>query len=73
MSDYLQIIDEIDQIDRLLLQKYRVKNFTENLDGARLEFYHPESEDFQEIHIGTANARKYASVKVFEQVYKTFI
>lgn len=73
MSAYLQTIDEIDQIDRLLLQKYCMKTFTENLDGAKIEFYHQESNDSKELHIGSADARKFASVKVFEQVYKTLI
>lgn len=72
MSDYLQTISEIGKIDTLL-QNYRMKNFTENLDGAMIEFENPDNKELQELQIGTADARKYASVKVFEQVYKTFI
>ncbi|WP_102692304.1 hypothetical protein [Rummeliibacillus pycnus] len=73
MSDFLQAVSEINKIDELLLQQYQMKKITENLEGALIEFKKFNHPEIQELHIGTADARKYASVKVFEQVYKTFI
>lgn len=73
MSDFLKTVSEIKKIDDLLLQQYRMKKITENLDGTLIEFKNHNNQDSQALHIGTSDARKYASVKVFEQVFKTFI
>lgn len=70
MSDYLQIAAEIEEIDRLLEQQYQFKSIVENLDGAYIELENIEKDDCVSIHISTADARKYFSMKVFEQMYE---
>lgn len=70
MSDYLQMVAEIEEIDRLLDQKYQIKSMIENLDGSYIELENIEKGDCINIRISTADARKYLSMKVFEQVHK---
>ena len=65
MSDYQQFLQERDQIDFLLQKGYKIKKVTENLSGAIVDF--EKSEDTETLHILTAEARKYLSVKVIQQ------
>ena len=68
MSEYVQVAAEIAQLDALLNQQYLIESVTENLDGAQvvLEF----ENHLTELSITTAEARKYLSVKLQEQISK---
>lgn len=70
MSDYQQMVLEIKEIDRLLNQKYQIKSIVENLDGAYIKLVNAEKDDYVNVRISTADARKYLSMKVFEQMHK---
>lgn len=65
MSDYQQFLKEQDQIDFLLEKGYKIKKVTENLSGAFVDF--EKGENFDTLHIETAEGRKYFSVKVIQQ------
>ena len=70
MSEYQQFLQEREQIDFLIDKGYKIKNITENLNGAVVEFEKVESSDeksFETLHIQTPNARKYFSVKLIQQ------
>ncbi|WP_050615050.1 hypothetical protein [Bacillus testis] len=70
MSDYQQFLKEKKQIDHLLSQGFSIRYITENLSGAFLEFHRAVedgSAEMKSLHITTADARKYFSVKYMEQ------
>jgi hypothetical protein len=68
MSDYQQFLQERDRIDFLIQKGYKIKCITENLSGAFVEFENLQNENSKEtLHILTAEARKYFSVKVIQQ------
>ena len=68
MSDYQQFLQERDRIDFLLQKEYKIKSIIENLSGAFVEFeYHQDEIRTETLHILTADARKYFSVKLMQQ------
>lgn len=68
MSEYVQVASEIAQLDKLLNSQYMIDSITENLDGAQvvLEFENHQTE----LNITTAEARKYLTAKLQEQLNK---
>ena len=70
MSEYQQFLQEREQIDFLIDKGYKIKNITENLNGAIVEFEKIENnkeKSFETLQIQTPNARKYFSVKLIQQ------
>ncbi|MCM3760107.1 hypothetical protein M3212_04800 [Alkalihalobacillus oceani] len=66
MSAYAEFIEEKKKIDELLAKGYEITNVNENLSGAFVEFQLPNDalqhpEKSKELHILTADARKYFS------------
>ncbi|GKU83486.1 hypothetical protein [Niallia sp. NCCP-28] len=66
MSDYQQFLQERDQIDFYLQKGYYMKNIIEDLNGTTVEFSNKENNSAI-VHLTTANARKYFSVKLIEE------
>lgn len=66
MSDYKQFLQERDRIDYLYQKGYKITNVVENLNGAYVQFEKNEEEK-EILHIHTADARKYFSVKLIQQ------
>ncbi|ADC49864.1 hypothetical protein BpOF4_09040 [Alkalihalophilus pseudofirmus OF4] len=77
MSDYQEYLAERDEIDYLIQQGYVIKGVTENLSGAFVEFELPAQsmsrgqQQYERLHIKTADARKYFSVLLLKQAQKT--
>ncbi|HWI47130.1 MAG TPA: hypothetical protein VNU45_02760 [Rummeliibacillus sp.] len=68
MSEYVQVAAEIAQLDAFLNNQYLIESIIENLDGAQVVL---EFENYQtDLCITTAEARKYLSVKLQEQLSK---
>lgn len=71
MSEYQQFLQERDRIDILLLKGFKIKNITENLSGAFVEFEkrknHGGECDNETLHITTPEARKYFSIILIKQ------
>ncbi|MDT8860909.1 hypothetical protein N0O92_11770 [Alkalihalobacillus sp. MEB130] len=70
MSDYQQFLTERENIDLLLEKGYEITNVTENLSGAFVDFSKgkkQEEVDFIQLHIKTADARKYFATKMMEK------
>ena len=70
MSEYLQFLNERDQIDLLMQKGYRMKRVTETLNGDLVEFESCENQEENKretLLITTPNARKYFSVKLLKQ------
>ncbi|MFB6468787.1 hypothetical protein ACE38V_18680 [Cytobacillus sp. Hz8] len=71
MKEYQQYLQERDKIDYFIQKGYRIKMITENLSGAFVEFekreINQENSVSEILHILTADARKYFSVKLMEQ------
>nr|WP_263326572.1 hypothetical protein [Neobacillus sp. Marseille-Q6967] len=67
MSEYQQFLNERDRIDFLIQKGYRIQRVHEHLDGATVEFLHPEKNVKETLLIGTANARKYFSSMLIKQ------
>ncbi|MBD1382486.1 hypothetical protein [Metabacillus arenae] len=69
MSEYNQFLQERERIDFLLQKGYKIKNITENLSGAFVEFEKIEEphEENETLHILTPDARKYFSVVLIKQ------
>ncbi|MDF0725485.1 hypothetical protein PY093_02010 [Cytobacillus sp. S13-E01] len=65
MSDYQEFLQERDRIDFLLQKGYTIKNITENLSGAFVDF--EKGDKIETLHILTADARKYFSVALINQ------
>lgn len=68
MSEYQVVEKEIQQIDELLAENYLFKSIEENLEGAFVTFVNIESNEERLLHIKMADARKYFSSKLFEQL-----
>ncbi|GAE26121.1 hypothetical protein JCM9140_2150 [Halalkalibacter wakoensis JCM 9140] len=69
MSDYQQFIDEKEKIDLLFERGYEIKRVIENLSGAFVDFSQVISgkeNDFIQLHIKTAEARKYFVTKMIQ-------
>ncbi|PLS16810.1 hypothetical protein CVD28_17230 [Bacillus sp. M6-12] len=62
MSDYQEYLAEREQIDILINQGYQIERVTENLSGAFVDFKSKNPEDHKQVHIKTADGRKYFSV-----------
>ena len=68
MSSYREFAEEKEKIDSLKRKGYQIRNVTESLDGAVVEFEHRENrEERQKLLLETADARKYVSSIVFEE------
>ena len=70
MSEHQQFLREREHIDFLIDKGYKIKNITENLYGALVEFEKVENNDeksLETLQIQTPNARKYFSVKLIQQ------
>ncbi|NRD79640.1 hypothetical protein HPT25_19960 [Bacillus sp. BRMEA1] len=61
MSEYKEFLEERDKIDFLIQKGYRISAVREHLNGATVEFFHPNKNLTETLHFGTANARKYFS------------
>ena len=68
MSEYQYVEKEIQQIDELLAENYIFKSIQENLEGAFVTFINVESKEERLLHIKMADARKYFSSKLLEQL-----
>lgn len=68
MSEYQFVEKEIHQIVELLAENYLFKSIEENLEGAFVTFVNIESNEERLLHIKMADARKYFSSKLFEQL-----
>lgn len=66
MSEYQDFLQERDRLDFMIQQGYRIKNVTENLSGAFVEFENGEGE-YETLKILTPDARKYFSVLLLKQ------
>lgn len=67
MSDHQQFLKERDEIDVLVTQGFRIKEVSENLDGAFVTFSHSQTNEIRNMVVGTANARKYFSTVLIKQ------
>ena len=61
MSDYQNFISEKIQIDELIGKGYVINRVTENLSGAIVDFTLPDEREKKQLHIKTADGRKYFS------------
>lgn len=68
MSEFLFVEKEIQQIDELLAENYIFKSIQENLEGAFVTFINIESNEERLLHLKMADARKYFSSKLYEQL-----
>ena len=66
MSEYVQVAAEIAQLDELLDKEYKIESIIENLDGSQVILKYDNHQT--ELNITTADARKYLSVKLKEQM-----
>lgn len=64
MSDHEDYQSEKEQIDILISAGYTITNILEDLDGARVKFTGPDKESHKDIHVLTAEGRKYAGTIV---------
>ncbi|KHF41365.1 hypothetical protein [Halalkalibacter okhensis] len=70
MSDYQQYVTEREKVDMLLEKGYEITKVIENLSGAFVDFLRlggKEDEDYVQLHIQTADARKYFATKMLER------
>ena len=68
MSEYQFVEKQIQQINELLAENYIFKSITEDLEGAFVTFMNVENNDERLLHIKMADARKYFSSKLSEQL-----
>ncbi|MFZ7944537.1 MULTISPECIES: hypothetical protein [Bacillaceae] len=61
MSEHQQFLDERDKIDFLIQKGCRISGVREHLNGASVDFLHPNGNVTETLLIGTANGRKYFS------------
>jgi hypothetical protein len=61
MSEHQQYLAEKEQIDHFIQKGYRIQGVNEHLNGASVDFFHPNGNVTETILVGTANARKYFS------------
>jgi hypothetical protein len=67
MSEHQQFLAERDKIDFLIQKGYQISFILENLNGAYVDFIHPDDGQKETIHVGTANGRKYFSSILIKQ------
>jgi hypothetical protein len=67
MSEHQQYLAERDKIDFFIQKGYRINGVNEHLNGASVDFLHPDGNETEKVLIGTANARKYFSSLLMEQ------
>ncbi|AZU62179.1 hypothetical protein [Neobacillus mesonae] len=67
MSEYQQYLAERDKIDFYIQKGYRIHQVKEHLNGATVEFVHPNGNVSETVLIGNANARKYFSSLLIKQ------
>ena len=67
MSDHQQFLAERDKVDFFIQKGYRLNAVTEHLNGASVDFLHPDGKQTETILIGTANGRKYFSSLLMKQ------
>ncbi|MFF2445694.1 hypothetical protein ACFVSW_01240 [Neobacillus sp. NPDC058068] len=67
MSDYQQFLDERDKIDFLIQKGCQIYGVREHLNGASVDFLHPNGNVTETLQIGTANGRKYFSSLLISQ------
>ncbi len=69
MSDYQHYLKEKERINDLIESGYRIKEVIENLSGSFVQFEKETKgeQDIKELHIVTADARKYFSVMMIRQ------
>lgn len=67
MSEHQQFLDERDQIDFLIQKGCRINGVREHLNGASVDFLHPNGNVTETLLIGTANGRKYFSSLLIQQ------
>lgn len=67
MSEYQQFLDERDKMDVLIQKGYRISAVSEHLNGATVEFRHPDGKQTETLVIGTPNARKYFASLLIKQ------
>ncbi|ETI68902.1 hypothetical protein [Neobacillus vireti] len=67
MSDYQQFLDERDKIDFLIQKGCQINSVREHLNGASVDFLHPNGNVTETLLIGTANGRKYFSSLLISQ------
>jgi len=68
---YEQFLKEKTKIDELLQQGYSIERVVENLDGAFLQLVRKERDGktkTQTLHVQSADARKYFSVRIIQQI-----
>lgn len=68
MSEYKLVAQEIAQIDALLEGDYIIKHVNEDLEGATVTFSHLSTGEEQVLYVKMADARKYFSSKLVQQV-----
>ena len=68
MSEFEFVAKEILQIDELLADNFIFKSIHENLEGAFVTFINEDSNEERLLHIKMADARKYFSSKLYEQL-----
>ena len=68
MSEYQFVKEEIQQINQLLAENYIIKSIKEDLEGAFVTFTNVENQEERLLHIKMADARKYFSSKLHEQL-----
>jgi hypothetical protein len=66
LSEYQEFLQERDRLDFMIQQGYSIKNITENLSGAFVEFENQEGEN-ETLQILTPDARKYFSFLLLKQ------
>lgn len=67
MSEYQQFLDERDKIDFLIQKGCRISGVNEHLNGASVDFLHPNGNVTETLLIGTPNGRKYFSSLLIKQ------
>ncbi|WP_040208896.1 hypothetical protein [Neobacillus jeddahensis] len=67
MSDYQQFLSERDKIDFLIQKGCQISGVKEHLNGATVDFLHPNGNVTETLLIGTANGRKYFSSLLVKQ------
>ena len=67
MSEHQQFLAERDKIDFLIQNAFRIQRVNEHLNGASVDFVHPEEKKTETLLIGNANARKYFSSLLIQQ------
>jgi len=69
MSEYKVFLQERDRLDFLTQKGYKIKNITENLSGAFVDFEKTVDSitEIETVHVITPEGRKYFSVLLIKQ------